>query len=66
MAWDASHFYIGFASSMAERLPKVAAFLSNIDFTPEEITGNELRIAGRSAGSRPSTRRTGLQSMKTG
>ena len=38
VAWDASHFYIGFASSMAERLPKVAAFLSNIDFTPEEIT----------------------------
>jgi glycine betaine/proline transport system substrate-binding protein len=38
VAWDASHFYIGFASSMAERLPDVAEFLSNIDFTPEEIT----------------------------
>jgi glycine betaine/proline transport system substrate-binding protein len=38
VAWDASHFYIGFGSSTAERLPKVAAFLSNIDFTPEEIT----------------------------
>ena len=23
---------------MAKRLPKVAAFLSNIDFTPEEVT----------------------------
>jgi glycine betaine/proline transport system substrate-binding protein len=38
VAWDASHFYIGFASSMAERLPAVAAFLSNVDFTPQEIT----------------------------
>ena len=38
VAWDASHFNIGFASSTAERLPKVAAFLSNIDFTPEEVT----------------------------
>jgi glycine betaine/proline transport system substrate-binding protein len=38
VAWDASHFYIGFGSSTAERLPKVAAFLSNIDFTPQEIT----------------------------
>jgi len=39
VAWDASHFYIGFAASMAERLPKVAAFLSNVDFTADEITG---------------------------
>ena len=39
MAWDASHFYIGFAASMEQRLPKVAAFLSNIDFTADEITG---------------------------
>ena len=39
VAWDASHFYIGFAASMAQRLPKVAAFLSNIDFTADEITG---------------------------
>ncbi|MDW6025050.1 glycine betaine ABC transporter substrate-binding protein [Mesorhizobium sp. BAC0120] len=38
VAWDASHFSIGFGSAMADRLPKVAAFLSNIDFTPEEIT----------------------------
>jgi glycine betaine/proline transport system substrate-binding protein len=38
VAWDTSHFYIGFASAMAARLPKVAAFISNIDFTPEEIT----------------------------
>ena len=38
VAWDASHFYIGFASSTAARLPKVAAFLSNIDFTAEEVT----------------------------
>ncbi|WP_192179874.1 glycine betaine ABC transporter substrate-binding protein [Mesorhizobium amorphae] len=38
VAWDASHFYIGFASSTAKRLPKVAAFLSHIDFTPEEVT----------------------------
>ena len=37
-AWAASHFSIGFGSAMADRLPKVAAFLSNIDFTPEEIT----------------------------
>jgi glycine betaine/proline transport system substrate-binding protein len=38
VAWDASHFYIGFSSSTAKRLPKVAAFISNIDFTPEEVT----------------------------
>ena len=38
VAWDASHFYIGVASSTAKRLPKVAAFLSHIDFTPEEVT----------------------------
>jgi glycine betaine/proline transport system substrate-binding protein len=38
VAWDASHFYVGFSSSTAERLPKLAAFLSNIDFTPEEVT----------------------------
>jgi glycine betaine/proline transport system substrate-binding protein len=38
VAWDASHFYIGFASSTAKRLPKVAAFLSHIDFTSEEVT----------------------------
>ena len=38
VAWDASRFHIGFASSMADRLPKLAAFLSSIDFTPEEIT----------------------------
>ena len=38
VAWDASHFYIGFASSTAKRLPKVAAFLSHVDFTPEEVT----------------------------
>ncbi len=66
VAWDASHFYIGFATSMAQRLPKVAAFLSNIDFTPEEITEHELCLAGRPAG--PGQIRAGLdrQSMRTG
>jgi glycine betaine/proline transport system substrate-binding protein len=38
VAWPSSHFEVGFSASMAERLPKVAAFLSNIDFTPGEIT----------------------------
>lgn len=38
VAWPASHFEIAFASATAERLPKVASFLSNIDFTPDEIT----------------------------
>jgi glycine betaine/proline transport system substrate-binding protein len=38
VAWDASHFAIGFASSLAGRLPKVAAFLSSIDFAPKEVT----------------------------
>lgn len=38
VAWPASKFEIGFASATAERLPKVASFLSNIDFTPDEIT----------------------------
>jgi glycine betaine/proline transport system substrate-binding protein len=38
VAWAPSHFSIGFASKMAERLPKVASFLSKIDFSPIEIT----------------------------
>ena len=38
VAWPASRFEIAFSAAMAERLPKVASFLSNIDFTPEEIT----------------------------
>lgn len=38
VAWAPSHFSIGFASKTAERLPKVASFLSNIDFNPKEIT----------------------------
>jgi glycine betaine/proline transport system substrate-binding protein len=38
VAWPSSQFEIAFSASMADRLPKVAAFLSNIDFTPEEIT----------------------------
>lgn len=38
VAWEASRFNIGFAAATAERLPKVASFLSSIDFTPEEIT----------------------------
>ena len=38
VAWAPSHFQIAFGTKTAERLPKVASFLSNIDFTPEEIT----------------------------
>jgi glycine betaine/proline transport system substrate-binding protein len=38
VAWAPSNFSIGFASKMAERQPKVASFLSKIDFSPEEIT----------------------------
>jgi len=38
VAWAASHFHIAFSSSMAERLPKVASFLSRIDFSVEEVT----------------------------
>lgn len=38
VAWPASHFEIAFSAATAERLPKVASFLSNIDFTPEEVT----------------------------
>ena len=38
VAWAPSRFQIGFSSKMAERLPKVASFLSNIDFSPIEIT----------------------------
>jgi glycine betaine/proline transport system substrate-binding protein len=38
VAWAPSHFQIAFATKTAERLPKVAAFLSKIDFTPKEIT----------------------------
>lgn len=38
VAWPASHFEIAFSSATAEKLPKVASFLSNIDFSPIEIT----------------------------
>ncbi|WP_280141859.1 glycine betaine ABC transporter substrate-binding protein [Mesorhizobium sp. YR577] len=38
VAWPPSQFHIAFATKTAERLPKVASFLSNIDFTPKEIT----------------------------
>ena len=38
VAWPPSYFNIGFSAKLAERLPKVASFLSNIDFTPKEIT----------------------------
>ena len=38
VAWPSSQFEIGFASKLAERLPKVAAFLSKVDFTGDEIT----------------------------
>ncbi len=38
VAWAPSHYQIGFASKLAERLPKVASFLSKIDFSPIEVT----------------------------
>jgi glycine betaine/proline transport system substrate-binding protein len=38
VSWAPSYFQIAFGTKTAERLPKVASFLSNIDFTPEEIT----------------------------
>jgi glycine betaine/proline transport system substrate-binding protein len=38
VAWAPSQFHVAFASKTAERLPKVASFLSNIDFTPKEVT----------------------------
>src|SRR5262245_1162865 len=38
VAWPPSRFAIGFASTLADRLPKVASFLSRIDFTPDEVT----------------------------
>ena len=37
MAWAESRFHIAFSTSMAERLPEVASFLSNIEFTTDEI-----------------------------
>jgi glycine betaine/proline transport system substrate-binding protein len=37
VAWADSRFHIAFSTSMAERLPDVASFLSNIEFTTEEI-----------------------------
>lgn len=37
VAWPASHFEIAYSSATAERLPKVASFLSNIDFSPIEV-----------------------------
>jgi len=37
VAWPPSRFEIGFASKLAERLPKVASFLSKIDFTQDEV-----------------------------
>jgi len=38
VAWPPSRFEVGFASTLADRLPKVASFLSKIDFTPDEVT----------------------------
>lgn len=38
VSWAPSHFQIAFGTKTSERLPKVASFLSSIDFTPEEIT----------------------------
>jgi len=38
VAWPPSHFEIGFASKLAERLPKVASFLASIDFSKDEIS----------------------------
>jgi glycine betaine/proline transport system substrate-binding protein len=37
-AWDLSHFHIGYASSLASNMPKVASFLGRIAFTPEDAT----------------------------
>jgi glycine betaine/proline transport system substrate-binding protein len=37
VAWPPSRFEIGFASTLEHRLPKVASFLSRIDFTRDEI-----------------------------
>jgi glycine betaine/proline transport system substrate-binding protein len=49
VAWANSHFHIAFSRSMAERLPNVVAFLSNIDFTPDEVTEMTyaLQVEGR-------------------
>lgn len=38
VGWPPSHFQIAFATKTAERLPKVASFLSRIDFTAKEVT----------------------------
>ena len=38
VAWAPSKFQIGYSSKLAERLPKVASFLSKIDFSPIEVT----------------------------
>jgi len=38
VGWPASHFEIAFSSATAERLPKVASFLSKVDFSPIEVT----------------------------
>lgn len=38
-AWDASFFYVGFATALLERAPKMARFLSNIAFESADIDG---------------------------
>ncbi|MEM8837208.1 MAG: glycine betaine ABC transporter substrate-binding protein [Pseudomonadota bacterium] len=36
-AWDASHFHIGYASSLLESAPEAGDFLANVAFTPDDI-----------------------------
>jgi glycine betaine/proline transport system substrate-binding protein len=38
-AWDASHFHVGYATSLETDAPKAAKFLDAISFEPADITG---------------------------
>lgn len=38
VAWPATTFHIAYATAFAKKHPDVAAFLEQVDFTPEEVT----------------------------
>lgn len=38
VAWPTAYFNLAYASSLAKQRPEIAAFLENVDFSPEEVT----------------------------
>ena len=44
VAWKPSSFSVAYATSLSKRLPQVAKFLDNIDFTADEVTAMSYAI----------------------